>query len=166
MFSTTLQRTTSVSVVQKLGPSSSILTHRGSKTKTASAISASSTPSYAHQRRTYRSDNSVYGFKEKDVESVQDAVPPIQFAKLQHLVDAYRSHGHLEAATNPLKGGEAGTVSAVRRMLQTRALEVGEEEVQSQNVIGGQEFSTLQVLSIVNRHLDGRKRQMLCRSPF
>ena len=140
MFSSTLHRSASLAVTQKLGPASANRTQC-----VRPAILGLTSRSQDNHRRQYHSDNTVYGFKEKASQPVEESVRSIRSPKLQHLVDAYRLHGHLEAATNPLRSGGTTSNSLVRQLLQARASEAGLEEIQSQDVIEGKTFSSLQV---------------------
>lgn len=134
MFSSSLHRSSSIAFHQTYKHAASI----AQVVQPTPSLSPSNSQS---QSRPYHSDNAIYGFKERPSADGEE-IKSIRFPKLQHLVNAYRHYGHLEAATNPLR--TAGTTirnPAVRKLLETRAREVLEEEISSQDVILGKEFS-------------------------
>jgi len=140
MFSSSLHRSSSAAIHQGIrhaAPVTQLL-------RAASPAPTSSSSSTAQcKTRSYHSDNTVYGYKEKP-SSDGEEIKAIRFPKLQHLVNAYRQLGHLEAATNPLQSDvSAITNPVVREILEARALEAAEESLDGQNVIMGKEFSSV-----------------------
>jgi len=158
MLSSSLIRSSSICssacVAQRFNPSALLNQTTASTTTTTTTKTTTKTettnPS-RQQRRTYRSDNSIYGFKEKTADErvgeVVDDIKAIRFPRLKHLVDAYRFHGHLEASTNPLKSDVASSSSSVRKIFEARAREIQDEEIESQDIIVGKQFSSLEELT-------------------
>ena len=148
MFSSSLHRSSSVALHQ------SLYKHAASISQVILPLTPSLPPHppspRSHFHRPYHSDNAIYGFKEKPSPDGGEEIKSIRYPKLQHLVNAYRHFGHLNAATNPLRTTETTTRNqAVRRLLETRAAEAADEDITFQDVILGSQFSNAKVRSTV-----------------
>ena len=141
MFSSSLHRCSTAAFhrgCQQAVPGASV----SPLTSSSSSTSLSSSLGKIEQSRLYHSDNSVYGFKENGIVEANE-VKSIRFPKLQHLVNAYRNYGHLEAATNPLK--TSGRRTNATDIFEARAREIADEDLQLQDVISGKQFDSVQV---------------------